>query len=71
MSARRFDLAEGDVVYVRMEYRRAIGGTDAAQCYVRDPEFYSFVAVPVPISQIVYCEPRLADRRGEARSGGL
>ncbi len=58
MSVRRSDLAEGDIVHVRMEFRRAISGTDSVQCYVRDPAYYSFTSVPIPISQIVCREPR-------------
>ena len=57
MSAGRSDLAEGDIVHVIMEYRRPISGTDSVQCYVRDPAYYSFVSVPIPVSQIVRREP--------------
>ena len=51
------DLRDGDHVYVRMEFKRSIDGTSSAQCYVRDPAFYSFTSVPVPMSQIVCREP--------------
>lgn len=61
MSAARSDLAEGDIVHVRMEYRRAISGTDSVQCYVRDPAYYSFTSVPVPVSQIIRREPKAGD----------
>lgn len=51
------DLKDGDHVYVRMEYKRLIDGTGAAQCYVRNPDRYSFVSIPVPTSQIICREP--------------
>jgi hypothetical protein len=52
------NLEPGEIVYVRMEFRRKIAGTESAQCYVRDPDLHGFTSVPIPMSQIVCREPR-------------
>lgn len=58
------DLQEGDIVYVRMEYRRPIKDTDSAQCWLRfdrSEPWRGFHSVPVPMSQIVAREPKVME----------